>query len=187
MEDQKAVILYRLSKNSGAREAAYEKMLLENPALSKADYLRACDPKPSVAPPAGSPAGTPNTYSDLQVRVADAGQDIAASHTGSSVGAKAAVMAGLMAIAVYFGMSSADHINGTEPHTNNRQWDYGVKNGNWENTHHGQRAPYMKEQDEIDQKVSDEREDSKTGGEGLAGLLALGVGALGLYAIAKKK
>jgi hypothetical protein len=187
MDDQRAVILYRLSRNSAAREATFEKMLAADPTLTRDVYLRACDYRPLNPPPTGAPAGTPGTLSDLQLRIADAGQEVVQSHVSSSSGVKKAVLGLALAAAAYVGISSMSDIRGIEPHTDRQQWDYQVKNQRWRDSNHGQNAPYMREQDEIDQDVSDAREDGKDAMEGVGGLVAILLGVAGLAALWKMK
>ncbi len=192
MTSQIELTLYRLQNNSGARERAFEELVSRNvyTAAQKPDYLTHLYTAPTFASvPAGAPAGTQPAIqrTPAQHVIADAGQDIASSHANASSAGKVAIVAALLAATALFYNNSTESIKGTEPHAVARTNDYEQKNQRWRNTHHGQNAPWYKPQDAVDQEVSDEREDGKENTGGLAGLIALAAGALGIAAIWRKK
>ncbi len=191
MTSAQELTIYRLQNNKDVRERTFEELVGSGvyTAAQKANYLTNLNTAPIIVPvPAGAPAGTQPTVQRTpeQLVIADAGQNIAASHANTSFAGKGAILAAILAATAYFGISQMDSIKGTERHAIARSYDYEQKNQKWRDTHHGQDAPWYKPQDAVDQEVSDEREDGKEDVGGLVGLIALVAGALGLAAIWKK-
>ncbi len=192
MTSQIELTIYRLQNNAGAREQAFEELVSRGTytAAQKPDYLASLYTDPTIVPvPAGAPTGTRPSIqrSPDQLVIADAGQNIAASHASTSFAGKGALLAAILAATTLFYTNSTESIKGTEPHTIARNHDYEQKNERYRNTHHGQNAPWYKPQDAVDQEVSDEREDGKEAVGSLASLIALAAGALGLAALWRKK
>src|SRR3990172_9930041 len=113
MTSQIELTLYRLQNNAGAREQAFEELISRGAytAAQKPDYLARLYTAPTFVPvPAGAPAGTRPSIQRTpdQLVIADAGQNIAASHANTSFAGKGAILAAILAATAYFGIHQID-------------------------------------------------------------------------------